>query len=222
MQRQRLVGFALWARRAWARLAQSILCPSGTVRGMTTEAAALRAAKATLRAEALARRAGLAHAGAGEALAQRVLQLCPPPVGATVAGFWPMGDEMDVRPLLHALHDRGHPLALPVTTPRGQPLRFRRWRPGALLEAGVFGTSHPADPTEITPNVLLVPLLAFDGQGNRLGYGGGYYDRTLALLPAAFRLGVAFAGQQVPQVPAGPHDLPLHAIATEAGIIRPA
>lgn len=173
-----------------------------------------------MRRLALAARAGLARADAGPLLARTVLEHCPPPEGAVVAGFAPMGDEIDVMPLLHALHRRGHRLALPVTTPRGQPLLFRAWEPGGRLEAGRWGTSHPAEPVEATPDFILVPLLAFDARGHRLGYGGGYYDRTLARLPHAFRLGVAYAGQQVEAVPADATDMPLHAIATEAGFLR--
>jgi 5-formyltetrahydrofolate cyclo-ligase len=151
--------------------------------------------------------------GAAEALAEVVLRQCPPPPGALVAGFWPMGDEIDIRPLLRRLEAAGHDLALPVTTPRGQPLVFRHWRFGEPLVPGRFGTSVP-------PDALLVPLLAFDAGGLRLGYGGGYYDRTLAALPGVWALGVAFAGQQVAKVPAGMHDVPLHGIATEAGFFR--
>lgn len=183
--------------------------------------AALAEAKSALRREALARRATLARPGAGAALAEIVLRHCPPPPGALVAGFWPMGDEIDLRPLMQALQDAGHALALPVTPPRGQALTFRRWHWGAPLVPGRFGTSvPPEDAPPATPEALLVPLLAFDAAGRRLGYGGGYYDRTLAVLPGAWALGVAFAGQQVAKVPAGAHDVPLHGIATEAGFLR--
>lgn len=159
-------------------------------------------------------------ASAGEALARNVLEYCRPPIHASVAGFWPMGDEIDIRPLLQALHARGHALALPYTPARGQPLSFRPWRPGANLLSGRFGTSHPEDDKGTTPDFILVPLLAFDAAGNRLGYGGGYYDRTLALLPNAFRLGVAYGAQQVPHVPTDANDIPLHAVATEASVLR--
>jgi 5-formyltetrahydrofolate cyclo-ligase len=174
-----------------------------------------------MRRKALASRAALHSPSAAASLAETVLGHCPPPPGALVAGFWPMGDEIDIRPLLRHLSEAGHALALPVTPPRGQPLSFRRWHPGDALIPGRFGTSIPADTAEtVTPDALLVPLLAFDATGRRLGYGGGYYDRTLALLPGAWALGVAFAGQQVALVPAGAFDVPLHGIATEAGFLR--
>ena len=148
-----------------------------------------------------------------------VLCECPPPPTAVVSGFWPIGDEINIRPLLIALAARGHDLALPVTPKRGNPLIFRRWQPGDALIPGSFGTMHPAG-EPVIPDFILTPLLAFDRHGNRLGYGAGYYDRSFARLPEAFRLGCAFAFQEVPAVPAGPDDQRLHAIATERGIIR--
>ncbi len=178
--------------------------------------------KAEARRVALARRAAVDPAGAGEALAQVALRDCPPPAGAVVAGFWPMGPEIDLRPLLHALHARGQPLALPVTPRRGLPLRFRRWAPGEPLAHGPMGTRQPEAGEEVAPDWLLVPLLAFDRAGRRLGYGGGYYDRTLAALPGAVAVGVAYAVQEVPDppgVPAGPMDARLPRVATEAGLV---
>ena len=171
--------------------------------------------KAEARRAALARRKGADPAAGGVALARHVLSRCPPPPGALVAGFWPMGDEIDVRPLLSALAERGHPLALPVTPPRGRPLVFRRWRFGDALRPGPFGTSFPAEGEETRPDWLLVPLLAFDRAGRRLGYGGGYYDRTLAGLPGAVAVGCAHSVQEVPEVPAGPDDVRLRWLATE-------
>ena len=172
-------------------------------------------AKHVTRQAALAIRAEC-NPALGLTLADFVLPLVPP--GALVAGFWPMGGEIDIRPLMATLHTTGHGIALPFTPPRGHPLRFRRWQPGDPLVPGRFGTLVPTG-AEVTPSLLLVPLLAFDRRGHRLGYGGGYYDRTIAALPGVTTIGVAFAAQEIPAVPSGPTDMPLDAIATERGLI---
>jgi 5-formyltetrahydrofolate cyclo-ligase len=179
----------------------------------------LEAAKRVVREVALARRHGLDAGAAGWALAGHVLRDCPLSPGAVVSGFWPIGEEIDIRPLLHALYDRGHKVALPVTPRRGEALTFRGWQPGDVLVPERFGTMRPVGAV-LTPDTLLIPLLAFDAAGRRLGYGGGFYDRTLAALPGRFRLGCAFAAQQVDAVPVGPYDMRLNAVATENGIIR--
>jgi len=170
-------------------------------------------AKQAARARATAARAGCDPSW-GSRLAGHVLERRPPPPGAVVSGFWPMAGEIDLRPLLLALIGRGHAVVLPVTPPRGRPLLFRRWQPGAVLRPGPFGVWQPTGEIMI-PDFLLVPLLAFDGRGHRLGYGGGYYDRTLAGLPVAARLGCAFAAQELDAVPVGPYDIALPAVATE-------
>ena len=154
----------------------------------------------------------------GQALGQHVLNHTPPPEGAVVSGFWPMGQEIDIRPLLTDLHTRGHRVVLPETPKRGNPLIFRLWHPGSVMVQERFGTSHPDGPVLI-PDFLLVPLLAFDRRGYRVGYGAGYYDRTLGRLPGRFRLGVAYAEQELDEVPAGPYDERLDAVATERGVI---
>jgi 5-formyltetrahydrofolate cyclo-ligase len=176
-------------------------------------------AKRSAREAASACRQGLDPATAGSALARHVLHHCPPPPAAVVSGFWPMGQEIDIRPLLLALHGQGHRIALPVTPKRGEALTFRGWQPGDALIPERFGTMRPIGEV-LVPDVLLIPLLAFDARGGRLGYGGGFYDRTLAALPGRFRLGCAFAAQQVDSVPVGPYDIRLDAVATENGIIR--
>ncbi len=179
----------------------------------------LGAAKRAARAIAMANRLHWDAQMAGEALTICVLRDCAPPPSAVVAGYWPMGAEIDIRPLLAALHDRGHPVVLPVTSKIGERLTFRRWHPGATMVPERFGTMRP-DGAAMEPDMLLIPLLAFDAAGGRLGYGGGFYDRTLVALPGRFRLGCAFAAQQVDAVPAGPYDVRLDAVATENGMIR--
>lgn len=178
----------------------------------------LAAAKRAARAEALSLRAGL-DPGLGRLLGERLLAEMPPPPGAVVSGFWPMGPEIDIRPLLQELHARGHAVVLPETPPRGHPLIFRRWAPGMAMVAEKFGTLRPTGAV-MAPDWLLVPLLAFDRAGRRLGYGGGYYDRTLAGLPGAVAVGCGWAAQEVPEVPADALDARLQAIATEQGVMR--
>ena len=177
----------------------------------------LTTAKAVARATAIKRRDECDPA-LGAMLARHVLAGLHIPSTAIVAGFWPMGREIDIRPLLRALHARGHMIALPETPPRGQALIFRHWEPGMAMIAERFGTHRPSGPI-ITPDLILAPLLAFDRAGRRLGYGGGYYDRTLAALPHATAIGCGYACQELDEVPADAYDARLSAIATEAGVI---
>lgn len=182
--------------------------------------------KKDLRQRAKARRKDAWTAGAGAELAAQALRgvgLFNRASSAIVAGYWPMGDELDLRPLLQALHARGFPLALPVMVGPARPLIFRRWKPDDPLCAAEFGTQEPtADQAVCRPDILLAPLLAFDAQGGRLGYGGGFYDRTLAQLRAdgagVCALGVALSVQEVSAVVCGPHDQPLDGIITEQGV----
>lgn len=179
----------------------------------------LKQAKQAARQMAKERRAGLDAQACGARLAQHLLDGFSFPAGAAVSGFWPLGDEIDITGLLHTLHARGHPIALPVTLGKRQPLSFRRWQPGDVLQSEPFGTLRPiGDP--LVPDILLVPLLAFDRTGARLGYGGGFYDRTLAGLPGRPRIGCAFAAQEMDIVPAGPEDMRLDAVVTEQGLIH--
>jgi 5-formyltetrahydrofolate cyclo-ligase len=175
-------------------------------------------AKQAMRQRALAAREAWNPIAAGFAVTRHVLLTRHPPPGAVVAGFWPIGREIDIRLLLLGLHEHGHPVVLPVTPKRGNPLTFRLWHPGDILQPERFGTLRPVR-EEAVPDFLLVPLLAFDRRGRRLGYGAGYYDRTLAALPGRYTLGVAYAAQEVPEVPAGPSDVALNAIATDKGVI---
>ena len=176
-----------------------------------------------------AREAGLAARGRGDpraglALAGHVLEGFAPPPGAVVAGYWPFATEIDPRPLMLALAGRGHALVLPVTGRRGEALVFRRFRFGDRLDEGRFGTRHPGEGAEVlTPEFLLVPVVAFDATGVRIGHGAGYYDVTLAALRArgpAAALGCGYAAQRAERLPVAPHDQRLDAIATEHGVLR--
>lgn len=135
-----------------------------------------------------------------------------------VAGYLPIGTEIDPVPIMAALSKRVG-ISVPVVAGTGQPLRFCRWRPGIRLEEGAFGVMVPVEKYWVEPEVLIVPLLAFDDRLFRLGYGGGFYDRTLAALSPRVALGFAFSGQRMAAVPTEPTDHALDAIVTEAGVL---
>ncbi len=185
--------------------------------------AGLEAEKKTMRAAAIARRkaAFAADTGAGERLAARFLAAHRLPPGTAVSAYWPKGSELDSRPLLHRLDADGQICFLPVVAGRGQPLLFRHWRPGMALVEGGFKVMAPAPAAaEGVPSLVLCPLLAFDRRGYRLGYGGGYFDRTLRWLRqagAVTAIGIGFAAQEVPEVPTDATDQRLDGILTEAG-----
>jgi len=139
--------------------------------------------------------------------------------GTVVSGFSPLKSEISPLPLLRRLADAGASLALPVVIGRGQPLVMRAWSFGAPLVSGVWGIREPpADAPELFPDILIVPLLAFDRRGHRIGYGAGYYDMTVARLRAmkpVTAIGIAFATQEIAAVPATPRDARLDLVLTE-------
>lgn len=180
--------------------------------------------KAALR-HAMARRRAAAHAGpegaARAAAAQGHLRGVLAPLGpVALAGYLPIRSELDPLPVMAA---HSGPVGVPQVVARAEALRFLTWTPDAALEAGPFGVMLPRGGVPIVPRVLIVPLLAWDRRGFRLGYGGGFYDRTLAALRAAgplLAVGYAFAAQEVPEVPTEPTDARLDALVTEVGVIR--
>ena len=184
--------------------------------------------KAALRARAKAERAKLAPAqkvGAANAVAELGLSFLPPrSPAATVSGFAPLADEFRLWPLLRRLAGEGVPLALPVLAGKGKPLLFRAWQPGDQTAPGVWGIAEPlADKPSVEPDILLVPLLAFDLAGWRLGYGGGFYDRTLRRLRAmqpVLAVGIAYDEQRVDAVPHLDYDERLDWVLTPSGPVR--
>ena len=140
-----------------------------------------------------------------------------------VSAFWSIGDEVPTRPLLDALDAAGFRVALPVTGKRGTPLVFRRWTPATVMVPGRMAIPEPPTDAEVlVPDVLFVPLAAFDRRGHRIGYGAGFYDRSLAALraeKAVTAVGVAYAAQEVLFVPADAHDEPLDFVVTEKDTI---
>jgi 5-formyltetrahydrofolate cyclo-ligase len=186
----------------------------------------ITARKQAMREEALARRALLRAdvPDAAQRMARNFMSGIPLPPSAVVAAFVAIGEETDPAPLIDLLRKEGHPIALPRVVRKGEKLAFHLYEKGAALVPGVFGLSQPGkDWPEATPDVLIVPLLAFDPQGNRLGYGAGFYDRTLSALRASrnvLAVGFAFAGQEVPDVPHHENDEPLDWVVTERGARR--
>lgn len=164
----------------------------------------------TLRAEAAIAAAGHFFSG---------MTLDP---GEVVAAYWPIRDELDVKPVLTRLMDGGQPVCLPVVLGDGLPLELRLWAEGAPLYPSGFGTLAPDELAPVVePDIILMPLLGFDKHGTRLGYGGGYYDRTLMKLSKRPRLvGFAFARQEFDTIPRDAHDVPLDAVVTEKGVTR--
>ena len=186
--------------------------------------------KATLRKQLYARRreahgADLAANGAAARAATDHFLAAGLHTGAAViAGYRPIRTEIDPTPLMAALHDAGHRLCVPVIQGRGLALGFREWLPGAEMIEGAFGALVPAEGDWLEPRLLIAPLVAFDADGGRLGYGGGFYDRSLEGLRAQRRtlaVGFAYSAQQIDAVPRDATDQPLDAIVTEHGLIRP-
>lgn len=181
--------------------------------------------KDEFRSDALAQRAALtaeARAEAAMKIAARRLPVELPP-GVMVAGYSPINNELDPFPLMRALADKGAGLALPVIIARDHALIFRAWHPDEGLVRGPFGIFQPSsDAGEVEPDIVLVPLAAFDRAGHRIGYGRGYYDRTLQNLRAMKRItviGVGFAVQEIETVPRLPHDEQLDCVLTERELI---
>ena len=181
-----------------------------------TDPAELASLKARLRLDARRVRQAADPQGAGEAAAAHFPAALTGP--GVVAAYWPLGGEFDPLPLIERLRASGAEIALPRIADRsGQP-RFLAWPPRGDLSPDAFGVmAPPADQLEVRPRLILTPLLAFDGRGGRLGQGGGYYDRTFAARPDVTRIGFAYAGQAVDELPAEPHDMRLHGVLTETG-----
>ncbi len=142
--------------------------------------------------------------------------------GSRVAGFyWPFRGEIDVLPLMHRFLADGGTVALPVVTGRGQPLSFRVWEPGVRMAAGVFGIPYPAESRTVLPDTLVVPVVGYDDRCYRLGYGGGYYDRTLAVAePKPLSIGIGFRSLRLETIMPQQYDVPMDYIVTEAETIR--
>jgi 5-formyltetrahydrofolate cyclo-ligase len=181
--------------------------------------------KAQLRAQALALRDALpaaVRAAAAAAIAGRAFPLAIKP-GMIVAGFSPMKTEINPVPLMRKLADLGAQLALPAIDGRGKPLIMRAWKFGDPFKAGQWGIREPVpEAPQVDPDILIVPLACFDRAGHRIGYGAGYYDMTINALRAKKKIvaiGIGFAAQEIPQVPATERDARLDLVLTEREVI---
>jgi 5,10-methenyltetrahydrofolate synthetase len=143
--------------------------------------------------------------------------LIPASDGTIVSAYFPIRAEPDLRPWMRAAHVRGIRIALPVALSPGHALAFREWHPDVRLARGLWNIPYPATTAEVVPTVLLAPLVGFDSAGYRLGYGGGFFDRTLATIAGApMTIGVGFPEASIPTIYPQPHDIPMNWIVTGA------
>ncbi len=145
------------------------------------------------------------------------------PEGLVISAYWPFRGEPELKPLLGKLAKRGARTALPVVEAKAQPLIFRLWQSGDRIEHGIWKIPIPADGAEVLPDVVIAPVVGFDPQCYRLGYGGGFFDRTLAAMkPHRARLfGVGYAMQAMPTIHPQPHDIAMDCVVTENGVLAP-
>src|SRR5690554_1304148 len=180
-------------------------------------------AKAAMRLRAHAARAGLSQSSRTEAaamVAQHFFDNIVLQPADVVAAYWRIRDELDCQPILVRLMDSNQTVVLPAVTGPEAALDLRVWEQGASLYEAGFGTLAPSElAPRAEPDIVIMPLLGFDSEGTRLGYGSGYYDRTLAGMKKKPRLvGLAFAAQELDHIPRDSHDVPLDAVITEVGI----
>ncbi len=152
-------------------------------------------------------------------VAAQLDQLIPSSRDTMVSVYWPFRGELDLRDWMRSAVARGLRMALPVVVEKGQPLIFREWVPGARLTRGVWNIPIPADGPEVIPDVLIAPFVGFDPQRYRLGYGGGFFDRTLAALKTPRRvIGVGHPSGALPTIHPQAHDIPMDMIVTGTGV----
>jgi 5-formyltetrahydrofolate cyclo-ligase len=176
------------------------------------------------RAELIERRIALPQAQRAEFTARicgTIRTAFPQLAHALIGFYWPIRGEVGLHGLVRELIAAGARAALPVVVAKGQPLEFRAWQPGARMARGVWNIPIPAEVQIMRPSALLVPLVGFDGRGYRLGYGGGFYDRTLtALSPKPLAVGVGYELGRLATIHPQPHDVPMDALVTEAGVVH--
>jgi len=161
------------------------------------------------------------HQHWSEAISDRLIRLLPVSQGLTLGIYWPFRGEYDPRQIAGQLKHQGVVLALPEVIGRNDPLCFRAWSPDTPMKSGAYGIPVPADTHTVKLDAVCIPMVGFDRQGYRLGYGSGYFDRTLAgYYPQPLTIGIAFEIQRIDSVHPQPHDIAMHYIVTEAGIFQ--
>ena len=154
-------------------------------------------------------------------IVERLNHILPSLSGLIVSGYWPFKGEPDLRPWLTTLTLKGARAALPVIVAKAEPLQFRLWKSGDPLIRGIWGIPFPAEGATMNPDFVVVPLVGFDRAGFRLGYGGGYFDRTLSVAPKKPRvIGVGYSQSKIPTIFPQPHDVPMDMIVTEDEILE--
>ena len=155
------------------------------------------------------------RAAQAQAIARELDRQIPAGAATVVSVYWPIRGEPDLRPWMQAACERGLRIALPVAVAPRQPLQFRAWRPGTAMARGLWNIPHPADGAELVPTVVLAPVVGFDTASYRLGYGGGFFDRTLAqLVPLPLVIGVGYPEAAIATIYPQLHDIPMHSIVT--------
>lgn len=154
-------------------------------------------------------------------IVERLNHILPSLSGLIVSGYWPFRGEPDLRPWLTTMPLKGARAALPVIVAKGKPLEFRLWKSGDTLKRGIWGIPFPAEGATVTPDIVVIPLVGFDRAGFRLGYGGGYFDRTLSVALRKPRvIGVGYSQSRIPTIFPQPHDVPMDMIVTEDEILE--
>lgn len=182
----------------------------------------IKAWKASLRKELLARRQAVSvseREAWNKAITQHLMEGFPQLAGMTIGIYWPYQGEFDPRHAVRHFRDRGARTALPEVVRKAEPLRFRHWQPGVAMTKGVYDIPVPADTEIVVPQALIMPPVGFDAAGYRLGYGGGFYDRTLAsIAPRPLTIGVAYELSRLPTIHPQEFDLAMDYVVTERGV----
>jgi 5,10-methenyltetrahydrofolate synthetase len=155
------------------------------------------------------------------AIAETLERLIAPGAGQVISLYWPFRGEPDMRPFMTRAHEAGATIALPIVVEKGKPLAFRRWTPGSTMERGVWNILQPAEDVRVAPTVTIAPLVGHDAEGYRLGYGGGFFDRTLASLsPRPRAIGIGLTLTRIATIYPQVWDVPMDAIVTEEGVTQ--